>query len=112
MVAQIDNVQKFGADQLDAAVAYTSGLTKGWQEIASEATDFNKKSFEKGRAYAEKLLSVKKLEDAFQIQNDYAKTAYEDFIAGTKKFGELYGSLTAEALKPLDKFSKTFTAGK
>ena len=93
-------------------MAYTSGLTKGWQEIASEATDFNKKSFEKGRAYAEKLLSVKKLEDAFQIQNEYAKSAYEDFIAGTKKFGELYGSLTTEALKPLDKFSKTFTASK
>ena len=34
MVTQIDNVQKFGADQLEAAVAYTSGLTKGWQAVS------------------------------------------------------------------------------
>ena len=65
-------------------------MTKGWQSIAAETTDYSKKSFEKSRVLAEKLIAVKKFDEALQLQSDFAKSAYEDFLAEATKIGELY----------------------
>lgn len=61
MVANFDSVQQIGKEQFEAASASAAAVTKGWQSIAAETTDFSKKSYEKSRALAEKLLAVKKL---------------------------------------------------
>ena len=75
--------------------------TKGLQTIAAETTDYSKKSFEKSRVLFEKLSGVKKIDEAIQLQSDFAKSAYEDFMAQATKIGEMYSSLTAEAFKPI-----------
>ncbi len=49
----------------------------------------------------EKLSGVKKIDEAIQLQSDFAKSAYEDFMAQATKIGEMYSSLTAEAFKPI-----------
>jgi len=109
MVASFDNVQLLGKDQFEAASATASALAKGWQGIAAETQDYSKKSFEKSRAFAEKLLGVKKFDEAVALQQEYAKGAYEDFVAQATKLGELYTDLAKEAFKPLESAAKTFT---
>ena len=47
MVANFDSVQQLGKDQFEAVSAATAALTKGLQGIATETTDYSKKSFEK-----------------------------------------------------------------
>jgi len=84
-------------------------VTKGWQGIAAETQDYSKKSFEKGRAFAEKLIGVKKFDEAIALQQEYAKSSYEDFVAQATKIGELYTELAKEAFKPLETVAKTFT---
>ena len=69
--------------------------------IAAETTDYSKKSFEKSRAHFEKLIGVKKIDEAIQLQSDFAKSAYEDFVAHATKIGEMYSSLAKEAFKPI-----------
>ena len=108
MVASFDNVQLLGKDQFEAASATASALAKGWQGIAAETQDYSKKSFEKGRAFAEKLLGVKKFDEAVALQQEYAKGAYEDFVAQATKLGELYTDLAKEAFKPFESAAKTF----
>ena len=61
MVANFDNVQQLGKDQFEAASSTASAIAKGWQGIAAETQDYSKKSFEKGRAFAEKLLGVEEV---------------------------------------------------
>lgn len=109
MVANFDSVQQMGKEQFEAVSTATAALTKGWQSIAAETTDYSKKSFEKSRLLAEKLLTVKKIDEAFQIQSDFAKSAYEDFIAEATKIGELYSSMTKEAFKPVESVTKVYT---
>ncbi|MCX7900537.1 MAG: phasin family protein [Methylocystis sp.] len=108
MITNFDSAQKLGKEQFDAFSAASAAVVKGWQSIAAEATDYSKKSFEKGRVLAEKLVNVKKMDEAFQLQFDYAKTAYDDFIAGATKIGELYASMAKEAFKPVETAAKTF----
>jgi len=108
MVANFDNVQQLGKDQFEAASSTASAIAKGWQGIAAETQDYSKKSFEKGRAFAEKLLGVKKFDEAIALQQEYAKSAYEDFVAQATKMGELYTGLAKEVFKPLESAARTF----
>ena len=101
MIANIENIQKFTKDQIEAATAATATLTKGLQTIAAEATDYSKKSFETSSATFEKLVAAKTPDAAFKIQSDYAKAAYEGFVAQATKIGELYTNLAKEAFKPV-----------
>ena len=60
-------------------------VTKGTQAIATEIADYSKRSFEHGAKAMENLRSVKSLDKAMQVQSDYAKAAYEDYVACATK---------------------------
>jgi phasin family protein len=110
MVANFDSVQLIGKEQFEAVSAAAAAVTKGWQSIAAETTDYSKKSFEKSRLLAEKLITVKKIDEALALQTDFAKSAYEDFVAEATKLGEMYSSMAKEVFKPMESAAKTFTA--
>lgn len=101
-INNIEAFQKFGKDQYEAATAATASLTKGLQKIAAETTDFSKASYEKGTAALEKLMAAKTPDAAFQIQSDFAKAAYESFVAQATKIGELYTNVAKESFKPVE----------
>lgn len=109
MVPTFESVQQFGKGQFEAASAAAAAFTKGWQGIATETTDYSKKSFEKSRVLAEKLISVKKIDEAIALQTEFAKTSYEDFVAEATKLGELYTALAKEVFKPVEAAVKSVT---
>ena len=55
-----------------------------------------------GTAALEKLFGVKSLDKAIEVQTEYAKTAYEGFVAKASKIGELYADLAKETYKPFE----------
>ena len=110
MAANFESVQLLGKEQFEAFSAASAAITKGWQSIAAETTEYSKKSFEKGRVLAEKLIAVKKIDEAMQLQSDFAKTAYEDFVAEATKIGEIYSAMAKEAFKPMETAAKAYTS--
>ena len=96
------DIKAFGTNPFEAFTTATTASTKGLEAIAAETTDYSKKSFEKSRALFEKLMNVKKIDEAIQLQSDFAKSAYEDFLAHATKVGEMYSSLAKEAFKPIN----------
>ena len=82
--------------------AVTSTVSKGLQEIAVESTDYSKKAFAESSAVVEKLMGAKSVESAIQIQTDFAKSAYEGFIAQASKINEICVKLVTEAFKPVE----------
>ena len=52
----------------------------------------------------ERLFVAKSHEQAIEIQIDFAKTAYEAFIAEATKIGGLYVDLVKEAHKPFEPY--------
>ena len=101
MSVNFPDIKAFGKAPFEAFTAATASSTKGLQAIAAETTDYSKKSFEKSRVLFEKLTGVKKIDEAIQLQSDFAKSAYEDFVAQATKIGEMYSSLAKEAFKPI-----------
>ncbi len=98
----MDQMNKFGQDSMDMALNSFGAWTKDAQAIASEVADYSKKAFEDSAAAWEKLIGAKSLEKALEVQNQYLKSSYEDFIAQSTKLGELYVDLAKEAYKPLE----------
>lgn len=97
-----ESLQAFGKEQMEATAASASSVTKSLQAIAAEAGDYSKKSLEQNTAFVEKLLTVRKLDEAVALQQDFAKSSYEGFVAQMTKMGELYTGLAKEAFKPVE----------
>lgn len=102
MFTQIPDFQKFNKDAIDSVTKVTTAFSKNGQAIAAEYADFSKKSFEGAQAAMEKLFAVKSLDKAFEVQTEYAKSAYEGFVAHATKVGELYQDIAREAAKPFE----------
>ena len=103
MVAvNVEEIQKVAQESFENSVKSFSVVTKGVQAISAEVADYSKKSFEHGSATLEKLLGVKSLEKAVEVQNDYLKSAYEGYVAQLNKVGELYVDLAKEVYKPYE----------
>jgi len=102
MMKNFEDMQKMSKDSMDATMKSFGSLTKASQAIATEVADYSKKSFEEGTKVFEKMLGAKSIDKAMEIQTDYAKTAYEGFVAQATKIGELYADLAKESYKPFE----------
>jgi hypothetical protein len=96
-------------EQIDAAVASTNSFPSGFQAIATAYGDYTKKSFEDTRSFVEKLSGVKSVDKAIEIQTEFAKTAFETFMAESQKIGALYRDLATESCKPFGGFLAKMT---
>ena len=102
MFNQFEDFQKLNKDNIDLAVKSFGASTKSVQAIATETADYSKKAFEQSSAVLEKLVGVKTLDKALEIQSDYAKSAYEGYVAFASKVGELVTDLARESAKPYE----------
>jgi phasin family protein len=102
MVKNFEDLQQVGKENVDATLKSFGALTKGAQAIAVEVADYSKKSFEDSSAALEKMFGVKSLDKALEVQTEFAKSAYEGFVAKASKLGELYADLAKESYKPFE----------
>ena len=112
MLANFDEVQKLGKDNMEAALRSFGAASKGVQAIAAEVTNYSKKSFEDGTAAVERLMGAKTLEKAIEVQSDYVRAAYEGLVAQATRMGELYAELAKESYKPFEGYLAKVTPGK
>ena len=97
-----EEVQRAGKDGFDAAVSSFGEANKGFQAIAAEIASYSKKSFEDGTRAFEQLIGAKSLEQAFEIQSQYAKRAFDAYVAQTSKLGQMYVDLARGAYNPVE----------
>ena len=107
MVKNLEDMQKFGKDNVDATLKSFGVLSQSVQAIAAEVADYSKKAFEEGAAATEKLMGAKSLDKVIEVQTSYLKSAYDGFISQSAKLGELYAGLAQETCKPFESYVKT-----
>ncbi len=98
----IDDASKKSKEAMDTMLKNYSEVTKGFQAIATEATDYSKKSFQDLASFMEAMTSVKSMEAAFELQTSFMKSSYESFVAEATKMGEMYAELAKVAYKPYE----------
>ena len=70
MTQTYEDFSKYGKEFADTGLKSFASISKGAQAIATEASDYTKKSFEAGAAAFEKLFAAKSFDKAVEIQTD------------------------------------------
>jgi hypothetical protein len=70
------------------------------QTIANAYSDYTRKSLEETTSFVEKLTGVRSLDKAIEIQAEFARQAYETFVAESQRICGLYSELARQIFKP------------
>jgi hypothetical protein len=83
------------------------------QTIANAYSDYTRRSLEETTSFVEKLTGVRSLDKALEIQAEFARQAYETFVAESQRICGLYSELAKQMLKPFGGFvAKATQAGR
>jgi phasin family protein len=86
----------------EAASRSFTEANKGFQALAAEMMQYSKAAFDDATRTWEQLIGVRSLEQAMQIQSDYAKRVYDNHMAEMKKLGEMTVGIMRDASKPVE----------
>ena len=106
-MVKVEDIQQYGKEQFETVVASATTMQHGIQAIASAYGDYTKKSFEDTKSMVEKLSGVKSLDKAIELQTEFAKSAYETFVAESQKIAGLYSDLAKQTFKPSKDWSRS-----
>ena len=101
-MVKVEDIQNYGKEHLETVAASASNLQSGVQAIATAYGDYAKKSFEDTKSFVEKLSGVKSLDKAVEAQTEFARSAYETFVAESQKIAGLYTDLAKQTFKPYE----------
>lgn len=103
MVKTFEDLQQTYKENLERTLKSVGAMSNGAQAIATEVTGYSKKAFEDGTAALEKLFGAKSFDKALEVQTEYVKNAYENFVSRASKIGELYVDLAKGAYDPFER---------
>ncbi|KAA0970507.1 phasin family protein [Aureimonas fodinaquatilis] len=98
----IDETGRVGKEAVDGTLKSVSAVTKGFQQLAAETTDFTKRSYEQSAQHFEKLSQTRTLDKVIELQSDFAKSAYENWVSQATKVGEIYSEIAKESVRPFE----------
>src|SRR6266436_6489434 len=95
----IGDVAPVDAPSIGAA-APADNVPVSMQTIANAYSDYTRKSLEETTSFVEKLTGVRSLDKAIEIQAEFARQAYETFVAESQRICGLYSELARQIFKP------------
>ena len=101
-----DEFQKLGHNGFEAAVRSYGELNEAFQALATRLTENAKRAFEDTTRTFEQLVSAKSVEQVIEIQSQYVRRSYDNFVAEASKLGEWYVGFVRDASKPLEPVAK------
>ena len=100
-VKSYDTVLGYGKDTVEAYMKSATIAGKGVETINSELYSYSKDAIEESIAASKAILGSKSVHEAFELQTDYAKSAFEAYVGELTKFSELFTSTTKSTFAPL-----------
>src|SRR6478609_5708854 len=97
-----EEFQRAGKQGFDVSLQSLGDAYQGFQAIAAEVTAYSKKAFEDGTRAFEQLIGAKSFEQVIEIQSQYAKQAYDSYVAQASKLGEMYVDVARSAYQPVE----------
>lgn len=113
-----DEVADFNKVTLEAVIASSNVVAKGVEDLGQEIAAYAQQAAEKNIETAQKLFAVRNMQDAMDLQAEWAKTAFDGFVAESTKLQDMSMQVGTKASEPLskqvnaavEKFAKPITA--
>lgn len=91
----------YGRETVEAYVKAANVAGKGAEVLHNEIYAYSKQSMEDSVSAAKALFGSKSVHEAFEVQTDFVKSAFDSYVSEITKLSEIMFSTTKEALNPL-----------
>lgn len=101
-VASLTELNAEGKKNLEAVVESAAAAQKGAEALSQQVLAYSKKSWEDGVAAAQSFSQARSVQELFELQTNWAKSAAEAYLA---EFGKATETLTAsvkDSFKPIN----------
>ena len=113
-----DELADFNKETIEAMMASSNVVAKGVEDFGQEIASYAQQAAEKNIEAAKKMFAVKSMQDAMDLQAEWAKMAFDNFMAESAKLQDMSMQVGTKAAEPLnkqvnatvEKFSKPITA--
>lgn len=96
-----DEVTTLNKANIDAVVQSSTLAAKGVESLSRELMSFAQAQLEANMAMTKKLFGVKTLREFFDVQNDFARQAFDKAMAEGAKMTEMTVKVSNEAMEPI-----------
>src|SRR5437764_13124756 len=86
----------FGKETVEAYVKSANAAGKGVETLQNEMYLFSKQSVEETIAATKAVLGAKSVNEAIEIQSDFAKSAFDTYVGQVNRLNEIMLSATTE----------------
>ena len=97
-----DAILGYGKETAEAAMKSATVAGKGIETINSEIYSYSKQSIEDAVTATKAVMGSKSIHEAFEFQTDFAKSAFEAYVAELSKISELATAATKETYAPFE----------
>ena len=96
-----DHFLTYGRDTVEAYMKAANAAGKGVETLHSELYSFSKQSVEESIAATKALMGSKSIHEAFELQSDFAKSAFDSYVGQMTKLSEIMLSTAKDTFEPL-----------
>lgn len=96
-----DRFFSYGKETVEAYVKSANVAGKGVETLHNELYSFSKQAIEDQIAATKALMATKSVHEAFELQSDFAKTAFDTYVGEMTKLGEIFTATAKDAVEPL-----------
>ncbi|HEY1630617.1 MAG TPA: phasin family protein [Rhizomicrobium sp.] len=96
-----DHFLTYGKDTAEAYLKAANVAGKGLETLHHEIYGFSKQSIEDSLAATKAVLGSKSVHEAFEVQTDFAKTAFDAYVGQMTRLSQIVTATSKEAFAPL-----------
>lgn len=97
----VEELGDFNKGNLEAVVESGRVAAKAAEQLGREAAETARKNFEQATAALKNMAAVKTPTEFFQLQSDYARSAFDQMIAETSKNSETMLKVAGDIFQPI-----------
>ena len=98
----LNDVNAHSKKNLEAVIASVTAAAKGAEALTTETLAYSKTAMESQVAAAKSMSGVKSVQELFELQSGFAKTAMESYMAQMGKVSEIFTASMKDAVKPIN----------
>ncbi|QPQ54918.1 phasin family protein [Allosphingosinicella flava] len=97
----VEELTDLARGNVEALVASSKVAAKGAEALGQDAAEYGRKRFEEASATLRSLSEAKTPADFFRLQSEFAKSAFDSFVAESAKVSETMVKLAGDVAEPI-----------
>lgn len=101
-LAAMSEMGSMSKENMEAWIASATAAQKGIEQISTRAVAYSKSAMEQHLAASKAMMTSKSVQELVERQSDYARQAFDGYIAELNRMSDLMSGVAKDAIKPLN----------